>query len=101
VIQVIVRIVGAAVVADPVIAVDVGDVGMAGSVSVMTVLMLLRGATLLGSAMLLRRAVIGLWTALRRGVHLMSAGLRSGAGMAALRMAFAWMLLPQYGECEE
>jgi hypothetical protein len=83
VIEMIVRIVGAAIVADPVVAIDVRDVGMIGSVGVVTVWMLLR------------RPVIRLRSTHGRRVHLMA----SARGRAA-RMAFAGMLR-QDGECEE
>jgi hypothetical protein len=85
VVEVIVRVVRAAVVADPVIAVDMRRVGMAGLVGEVAIFMRLRCA------------VIWLRSACGRSVHLMTAA----SGLASFGMAASGRMLCQHGECEE
>src|ERR1700733_2356050 len=85
VVEVIVRVVRAAIVADPVIAVDVRRIGMAGLVGEIAIFMRLRCA------------VIWLRSACGRSVHLMT----SASGLASFGVAASARMLRQHGECEE
>src|ERR1700760_1718721 len=93
VVEVVARVVGAAVVTHPAIVVDMGHIGMAWLVGVVAVLMLLWCAVFLWwcgmlwwwCAVLLWRAVIRLGSAGGRGVLLMRTGWRAAMG-------FGWML---------
>ena len=86
VVEVIVRVVRAAIVTDPVVAVDVRHVGMAGFVGEVVIFMRLRCA------------VIWLRSACGRSVHLHAAAF----GMASLGMAAtSARMLRQHGKCEE
>ena len=71
--------------ADPVVAVDVRRVGMAGLVGEVAIFMRLRCA------------VVGLRSTRRRGVHLMA----SACGLTTARMAASARMLRQDGEREE
>jgi hypothetical protein len=80
----IVRVVPAIVVADPVVSIDVRDIGVTRMIGEVTIFMRLRSAVIGG------RSMCG------RSVHLVSAA----AGMASFRVASTRML-GQHGECEE
>ena len=85
VVQMVVRVVRAAIVADPVVAVDVRRIGMAGLVGEVAIIMRLRCA------------VVWLRSACGRSVHLMT----SASGLASFGMAASGRTLRQHGECEE
>src|ERR1700760_1838572 len=93
VVEVVARVVGAAVVTHPAIAVDMGHIGMAWLVGVVAVLMLLRSAVFLwwcgmlwwGWAVLLWHPGIRLGSAGGGGVLLMRTGWRGALGLG-------WML---------
>jgi hypothetical protein len=105
VVEVVVRVVGAAVVTDPVVAVDVGHVGMAGLVGVVAVFRLLWCgvflwccgmlwcAMLWWCAVLLWHAVIRLGSARGRGVLLMpTCSRRPAFGVTAFWVTSRGML---------